>query len=51
MFKAEYNILLCKSHRINTLIKSENGHACPGSMGKGLLCACLHFVNLKNDFF
>lgn len=38
MFKAEYNILLCKSPRINTLIKSETGRACPGRIGKSLLC-------------
>lgn len=38
MFKAEYSILLCNSPRINTLIKSETGHACPGRIGKNLLC-------------
>lgn len=47
MFKAEYNILLCKSPRINTLIKSETGHACLGRMGKSLLSVCLPFISLR----
>lgn len=38
MFKAEYSILLCNSPRVNTLIKSETGHTCPGRIGKNLLC-------------
>lgn len=49
MFKAEYNILLCKSLRINTLIKSEAGHACPRRMGKSLLCVCLSFISLRRE--
>jgi len=49
VFKAEYNILLCKSPRINTLIKSGTGRAHQGRMGKSLLCVCLHFVSQRRE--
>lgn len=51
MFKAAYNISLCKSPRINTLIKSEGGHTCPGRMGMSLLCVCLHFLSRRKNGF
>lgn len=52
MFKAEYNILLCNSPRINTLIKSETGHTCLGRRGKSLLCVpVLHKLRERQSDF
>lgn len=52
VFKAEYNILLCNSPGINTLIKCETGHACPGKIGKSLLCVpVLHKPRGKRSDF